>query len=492
MDRFRLMPNYRYYSAEGASPLSITDSIGKPLRNYKISGNSVQDETSTPTPENPVEVQSVGDKTKNLFDIDAFLALNDNSAYYSKNENGELVQVKTDYRTDTSLFNYVTLPAGNYMFSYSNTEVTKYQTYVNGESKSKTKNFTLTETSTIGFKFYENAGTVLGCIQIEEGEAITDYEPYGYKIPISIKGKNLFDNQRAIEYADEVTTYAYSYFKFENGKTYTMSCISKIADVTGTKWFRAGNLSTSRIMLNTLGYNSVTFTVPNDGVDYYLRLYDNGTPSKLQYLKFFDGTYMENRQIEENSAATDYEQYISENYNIYLDEPLRRIGDYSDYIDFINGKVIRNTTQRKVSDMQWSGKGTAYTTGLCRVQDNSNRLNNCNYNVAPLSNALTGHAGGIVVQANHITASSVYSNLYLYLSSSDVGIETPTETTSNAENYTAIMQYLIEKNVYICYALQEPTEETITLPKIKTGKGTNIIIVDTEVKPSNIEVQYYK
>ena len=302
-------------------------------------------------------------KGKNLFDIDAFLALNDNSAYYSKNENGELVQVKPDYRTDKTLFNYVTLPMGTYTISCSNTSITKSIFYLNGASTSGSLNrtFTITETSTVGFKFYESAGTVLGRIQIEEGEAVSEYE-----------------------------------------------------------------------------------------------------------------------------------SYISEIYNIYLDEPLRRIGDYSDYIDFINGKVIRNTTQRKVSDMQWSGKGTAYTTGLCRVQDDSNRLNNCNYNVAPLSNALMGHAGGIVVQANHITASSVYSNLYLYLSSSDVGIETPTATTSTAENYTAIMQYLIEKNVYICYALQEPTEETITLPKIKTGKGTNIIIVDTEVKPSNIEVQYYK
>ena len=240
MDRFRLMPNYRYYSAEGASPLSITDSIGKPLRNYRIYGSD----------------GGVGDKSKNLF-----------------------------------------------------------------------------------------------------------------------------DNQRAIEYADEVTSYMYSYFKFENGKTYTMSCTSKSEDTTNKKWFRAGTLDTSRITLNTLGYKSVTFTIPNDGVDYYLRVYDNGTPSKLQYLRFFDGTYMENLQIEEGSAATEYEPYWDgynipvtvsneqsiplKTYNIYLDEPLAE----GECIDYING---------------------------------------------------------------------------------------------------------------------------IGLPRIQIGKGTNIITVDTEIKPSNIEVQYYK
>jgi len=29
-------------------------------------------------------------------------------------------------------------------------------------------------------------------------------------------------------------------------------------------------------------------------------------------------------------------------YNIYLDEPLRKIGNYVDYIDFANSKVVRN------------------------------------------------------------------------------------------------------------------------------------------------------
>ena len=38
---------------------------------------------------------------------------------------------------------------------------------------------------------------------------------------------------------------------------------------------------------------------------------------------------------------TTYEPYQEETYNIYLNEPLRKIGEYSDYIDFKNGKVVR-------------------------------------------------------------------------------------------------------------------------------------------------------
>lgn len=50
-------------------PCVLEGSAGMPALDYKIYGNSVQD--GTPSPENPIEVQSVGDKTKNLWNGDA-------------------------------------------------------------------------------------------------------------------------------------------------------------------------------------------------------------------------------------------------------------------------------------------------------------------------------------------------------------------------------------------------------------------------------------
>ena len=47
-------------------------------------------------------------------------------------------------------------------------------------------------------------------------------------------------------------------------------------------------------------------------------------------------------QLEEGSTATPYVKHYDETTNIYLNEPLRKIGDYVDYIDFRNGKVVRN------------------------------------------------------------------------------------------------------------------------------------------------------
>ena len=54
-------------SVTGAPPIALeacADNMS--LTNYKIHGNSFQD--GTPTPDNPIEVQSVGEKTKNIFD----------------------------------------------------------------------------------------------------------------------------------------------------------------------------------------------------------------------------------------------------------------------------------------------------------------------------------------------------------------------------------------------------------------------------------------
>lgn len=55
----------RYIS--GTPPLILTNSVGKPLVNWSITGNTSQN--STPTPDNPIEVKGVGDKIENIVPI---------------------------------------------------------------------------------------------------------------------------------------------------------------------------------------------------------------------------------------------------------------------------------------------------------------------------------------------------------------------------------------------------------------------------------------
>ena len=55
------------FTRETSGTVSLTiNGIGKDLKDWSITGNTVQN--GTPTPDNPVEVQAVGDRTGNLFD----------------------------------------------------------------------------------------------------------------------------------------------------------------------------------------------------------------------------------------------------------------------------------------------------------------------------------------------------------------------------------------------------------------------------------------
>ena len=49
----------------GTVPLTI-NGIGKDLKSWSITGNTVQN--GTPTPDTPQEVKAVGDRTRDLFD----------------------------------------------------------------------------------------------------------------------------------------------------------------------------------------------------------------------------------------------------------------------------------------------------------------------------------------------------------------------------------------------------------------------------------------
>lgn len=104
-------------------------------------------------------------------------------------------------------------------------------------------------------------------------------------------------------------------------------------------------------------------------------------------------TYVKYAQLEEGINVTENEKYKDPKiYNIYLDEPLRSLGEIRDYIDFRNKKIVRYITE--------------------------------------VNNELK--------------------------------------------------------------KLETPIEEKINLPNILIKEGTNIITVDTEIKPSNFEITYIK
>ena len=366
----------------GLTPASAISEILTSLLNggnriTKIGGNSVQN--GTPTPESPVEIQSVGEKTKNLVNIKNQPS-NITSCDYVVNDNTLTLSPKGDVLT--KLTYKINLKQNTDYVLSGSFEMINVSDYVGQSSifvRETETSGTLIKSTAFGKKTGEQAftlkfnsgsfetahiwlyynqvndgtqknGTSYGIyrnLQLEEGSTATEYEPYGYKIPVKTSGKNLInvENSELDKYINNsgiVSSAAYGLsvtepIYLEPNTDYTYS---GMGNVQGTTVGRVGyryNADGSAIEALAPSYGkAVTF---NSGTTTYIRLLyvtTNGQP-----------------QLEKASSATIYEPYFENITNIYLDEPLRKVGDYADYIDVQNGKVVRNVRNIKlnVSDM---------------------------------------------------------------------------------------------------------------------------------------------
>ena len=345
------------------------------LKNYRIYGNSFQD-TATygePSPSNPVEIQSVGDRTNNLFNYKDYIK-NGNT---KEIENGIQFEI-TNSRIDIGI-NFTFKANTTYILSAECTEDAAiggqlYNGFVSYNWCNNTiKQITITNSSDIDvtkkISCVDKTGTKGSTIKfamLEVGSTKTEYEPYGkYKIPVTVSDKD------------------------------------------------------------------------------------------------------------EESITT----------NIYLDEPLRRIDSYADYIDFESGKVVRKIkSDNNLSDNTFAVHNTLLNNGYYRTGYFSTTL--------PYSKfcMLSG------------TGRSGYCNV---LAVNKYSWGTPTsECIRFGQNNTAL--YIYTKNSYasseelltylgdVCveYILKEQIEETINLPDLPIYEGDTKIKVDTTIAPSKIEINY--
>lgn len=225
MNRFRLMPSYHYYND---STGVIETRYKKPLRDYQIYGNPIQE--GTPSPDNPIEIQSVGEKTVNLFDIEKFVTLEGNSNYY-KIENGNLVQVANDYRSNDSLPTAITLEPGIYCFTplgYQGNWSSYRLVNKNNASGIYENPFTITETTEIAVKWWTGKGVVLGNPMCNVGEKTLPFEPFGkYKIPIEVSNENAGTQTYNI-FLDEPLGEMTDYIDYKNQSVVTSQGLTKI------------------------------------------------------------------------------------------------------------------------------------------------------------------------------------------------------------------------------------------------------------------------
>lgn len=137
---------------------------------------------NSPSPDYPSAVNSAEGKLinggKNLFDIDYFLSLTDNSTYYEKDVDGNLIQKAPDYRG--SYPDLIELPAGTYTMTIN---TTNWRFLFKRIEAISTYTFTLPSTGYLALNSWASAGTNLGKVQLERGATPTSYEPfYGYDL----------------------------------------------------------------------------------------------------------------------------------------------------------------------------------------------------------------------------------------------------------------------------------------------------------------------
>ena len=185
-------------------------------------------------------------------------------------------------------------------------------------------------------------------------------------------------------------------------------------------------------------------------------------------------------QLEIGNTATAYEPYSGETKHIYLDEPLRKIGDYADYIDFKNQKVIRQTTFRTFDGTEnfasySTAKGFSYINSDMKSQKIGDGY--CNYYLR-------------IIAINNVGIRFGISNNVLYF----CNVYTADEPLTVAGWKEKLSNWNTNGNpLIVYYVLATPTEESITVPDltIPNSEVTNVL-AGTSISPSSIDVTYYQ
>lgn len=163
---------------EGIPPLTFT-SLGQPLINYLIEGNTIQN--GTPTPDSPIMPQGTGERTGNWFD-----------EIYPDLEQESTVKYKPIFVGD-GVFTLSTdcplVQAGTAdLFLLSGNVSSGASTVANGVYFGQSRTFSsVGGYVTIGYRKYSATHPLLSDYRtmLNTGSTALPYEPYGYKIPIS-------------------------------------------------------------------------------------------------------------------------------------------------------------------------------------------------------------------------------------------------------------------------------------------------------------------
>lgn len=362
-----------------------------------------------------------------------------------------------------------------------------------------------------GNSFQDGTPTPDAPIEVQSvGELVTDVNDvnYGkYKIPVVQRGVNLFSMAKAG--FTEKTVNGITFTPLDDERIHIKG---KLEDATKNALYNPVlknryNLKAGIYNLKGHGYTSglqLLFGMYKNG-NFVVNLNHNSYNQNLSetlliqhiYLAVDAGNTREwddiiSIQITKGSGTKNlpYEPYIEPvTTNIFLDEPLRKIGDYADYIDFKENKVVRTIKEHIITGAETILPfGGSYPYSVINIGDVGYVIDDiclCN-SFAHQSNFSVSREG-----INTFRVLNSYSN-----NASRIGFRLYVDgAILNDENIVKPIlkdRYQMGNPVIFYYGLSEPFEEFITIELPKLTAKTTIIEVDTSLLPGNMYGKYIK
>ena len=506
------------YETEEGSVITIDN---RNIKNYLIYGNSIQ---ATRSGKNLYDYNNSSVMFGTKQDNGYFVSSSSNIRFYTyqtlKNYIGQTVTISFDLTTSENgsflIYQYQSNGIGIEMQpterNVSMQANTKKRISLTGVVKELGTTESYSKGEIIVYKKGYTGSYLVNNIQFELGSTATEYEEYGmmpspefpseinntgdlitkdncasygsnacnsvgkYVVQVKATGKNILDISKleAGAYSTGLTQSSNTFSFKRTGTKNTSAIFTKIKLEAGT-YTISGNLTQNDgknggygvydlekqeylVNRSSSGIGTSTFTVPES------KIYSLGFFCNYNSVEGTQVTYS-NIQLEYGSSATTYEPYREATTNIYLDEPLRKVGDTVDYIDYANGKVVRNIKSELVANKTWNYR--ADDDLIYYTDSNIMRSNYANSNYF-LSGAQKTGTNPYVLTVNNVFR--LYNKNYW----------------SSLDSYKTWLNN--HQDLVVEYLLATPTEESISLPQIKTVEGTNYITVNTSTSASNLKI----
>ena len=340
---------------------------------------------------------------------------------------------------------------------------------------------------TVGKRFYgsETSTPLVAGEEIAKG---------GYKIPISVSSKNKYDISKSVlgglssvdgAESDNDARVRTDYIEIENAYSISMDTSLPYKILNAYFYDSNKNYVGVETIANTSSQPVKMYSGTKLADSTYMRVVFYSTVSSSTVIDL--DTFKQSKiQIEEGSP-TAYEEYFNRTENIYLAEPLRGFGDYTDYIDFETGKVVRNVEHLVITGQEdWqkaSPTASLYRFLVSQEQIALSPVNydyqKCNYFICAQVSVQGTNEGCSVYNSDTVLGGGAIFRVRKDIFTSLTAVTTFFTTAYNNGN-----------PAYIDFVLATPTEESIELPDILLSKGTNVISVGTTIQPSDMWIKY--